>query len=358
MSTRFDCRQCGAHLLFAPGEKALKCPHCGTANAIQPGGQAGSVEEQSLVAHLALRAGSEPTIERQMLTCGGCGAQSQLAEHLVADRCPFCAAPLVAADAQVKRLIRPRAIGQFEIPENAAREAFREWIAGLWFAPNALRHAYRADRGLQGLYIPYWTYDADSSTPYQGQRGDYYYETETVTRNGTTEKRQVRRTAWTRVSGEVDLHFDDILVRASYSLPPKIADSLGPWRLWQLEPYRDEFVAGLSVEAYQIGLEPGFGSARELMETSIADAIRRDIGGDEQRIDAMTPRYANVTFKHILLPVWLSSYRYGDRSFRFLVNGQTGMVAGERPYSPWKIAGAVLLALLVLLIVGAVLQGA
>jgi predicted RNA-binding Zn-ribbon protein involved in translation (DUF1610 family) len=360
VSATLDCRQCGSKLGFAPGERSLKCPHCGAANEIPDGDReavAAALEELSFTDYLARQAGNEATIERQTVACNSCGAQAQLAEHRVADRCPFCAAPLLAAETQVRRLIRPRAIAPFEVPEAAAREAFRRWITGLWFAPNALKKAYRADRGLQGLYLPYWTYDADSATPYHGERGDYYYETETVTNQGRTETRQVRRTAWTPVRGEVHVHFDDVLVPASHTLPEGMAGGLAPWHLERLKPYRDEFVAGFSVEAYQLALEPGFAEARQEMEASIANAIRHDIGGDEQRIAGMSPQFANVSFKHVLLPVWLSSYRYGERSFRFLINGQTGAVQGERPYSAWKIAGAVLLALLVLLLVGTFMQG-
>jgi len=75
--------------------------------------------------------------------------------------------------------------------------------------------------------------------------------------------------------------------------------------------------------------------------------VRRDIGGDEQRVGSVDTDFSAETFKHILLPVWMAAYKYGGRSFRFLVNGQTGEVQGERPWSVWKITFAVLAALIV-----------
>ena len=51
----------------------------------------------------------------------------------------------------------------------------------------------------------------------------------------------------------------------------------------------------------------------------------------------------DVTFKHILLPVWLVAYRFRGRTYRFVVNARTGRVQGERPWSAWKIALAVIL---------------
>ena len=46
--------------------------------------------------------------------------------------------------------------------------------------------------------------------------------------------------------------------------------------------------------------------------------------------------------------VWLVRHDYGTRNFQVLVNGYTGKVAGEQPWSWVKIALAVLLVLAVL----------
>ncbi|QNM97238.1 hypothetical protein [Chitinimonas koreensis] len=350
-TTTYPCRQCGAKLEFAPGQHALACPYCGAENEIAAAPEAevaAAVEELDYAGYLAQAAGDEPQIERQTVKCPGCGAESQLPANVAADRCPFCAVPLIAARAYAARTIRPRAVAPFEIRDADARDRFRRWIDGLWFAPNALKRAYRADHGLKGCYLPYWTYDAASDTPYRGQRGDHYYVTEQYTENGVSKTRQVQRTRWSPASGQVHLDFDDVTVPASRSLPQDYLDGLEPWRLGQLQPYRDEYVAGFTVEAYQVGLEPGFERARGRMEPVIRDAICRDIGGDVQQISEMSPRYSAITFKHVLLPVWLSSYQYGGKTWRFLVNGQTGEVQGERPWSAWKIAFAVLAVLLVL----------
>jgi hypothetical protein len=204
---------------------------------------------------------------------------------------------------------------------------------------------------LKGIYTPYWTYDADSDTTYQGQRGVDYTVTESYVQDGETKTRQVTKTDWYSASGEVQVSFDDVLVIASKTLPKQYADNLAPWNLNKLQGYRDDYVSGFTVEAYQVALEPGFVDARTIMEEAIRSAICRDIGGDHQRITAMQPRYSNISFKHILLPIWLSSYKYGEKTYRFLVNGQTGEVQGERPYSYWKIAGAVLLAFVAVMVV-------
>jgi hypothetical protein len=191
------------------------------------------------------------------------------------------------------------------------------------------------------MYVPYWTYDADTISYYTGERGDDYWVTEsyTTTENGktVTKTRQVRKTRWHRVSGVVFNVFDDLLVLASEGLPTKCAEKLEPWDLENLVPFDDKYLAGFRAERYQVDLKEGFEKACGMMDDAIRTAIRRDIGGDHQRIHSVNTRRQHLTFKHLLLPVWLSAYRYGGKPYRFLVNGRTGEVQGERPWSVWKI---------------------
>jgi len=358
LPSRFHpCTGCGAKLEFAPGTSALKCPYCGAQNAIAEASteeKAKALERLDFLAYLKDKAGEEPQLERQTVKCPGCGAAVQLPPNVAADRCPFCAGPLVAGSAYSHRTIQPRAVAPFVVKESVARQSFKSWLSGLWFAPNALKEAAHAESGLKGVYLPYWTYDANSQSPYMGERGTVYFEQESYTENGQQKVRQVERVRWSAVSGQVAVQFSDVLVSASNSVPRNFVNGLAPWKLDLLAPYRDDFVTGFTVEAYQTGLEPGFGLAQQQMEVEIRAAICRDIGGDRQRILSMAPQYSDIAFKHILLPIWLSSYRYADKTYRFVVNGQTGSVQGERPWSAWKIAGAVLAAIIVLVVVAAI----
>ena len=161
----------------------------------------------------------------------------------------------------------------------------------------------------------------------------------------------MRKTRWWPVSGRVADDFDDVLVLASRSLPAGYAEALEPWDLKDLVPYRDEYLSGFVAESYQIRLPEGFEIAKGIMDGHIRATVARDIGGDHQRIHALDTRYFDVTFKHALLPVWISAYRFHDRTFRFLVNARTGEVQGERPYSWVKITLAVLAAIIVVLII-------
>ena len=169
--------------------------------------------------------------------------------------------------------------------------------------------------------------------------------TATVNGRPVRKTRQERRIRWSSASGTVHDRFDDVLVLASDSLPKEMARELEPWDLPALVPYADEYLSGFGAESYQVDLRAGFDIAQGIMRRAIEMSVRRDIGGDEQRIASLSTRHSGVTYKHILLPVWVAAYRYRGKVFRFLVNARTGEVRGQRPYSASKIAAAVALAL-------------
>lgn len=338
---RFPCAQCGANLRYTPGQTSMTCSYCGHEQDIP---EADHATRDAALRPLDLRAGlsrrlpdSEIEVTR-VLNCTNCGAQVEFEPNTHAAECPFCATPVVT-DTGTNRHIKPQAVLPFALGEREAKESFSKWLKGLWFAPNGLRKFARSDSRFAGIYVPYWAFDADTHSDYTGERGTYYY-------TGSGKERQ-RHTRWTRVSGRVARRFEDLLIMASESLPRRYVRALEPWDLQALKPYDPSFLSGFRAEAYSVELAPGWEIARERMDEVIRQDVRRAIGGDEQRISSLATETDAEMFKHLLLPLWVAAYRYRDRSFRFVVNAQTGKVRGERPWSVWKIAGAVLLGVIV-----------
>ncbi|MEP6763019.1 MAG: primosomal protein N' (replication factor Y) - superfamily II helicase [Gemmatimonadaceae bacterium] len=342
----FPCKNCGASLRFEPGVGRLTCSACRTQNdlpAFNDTDVAKAHEELDYRAALRQQEGNEPALEALLVQCPQCGAQTRFDPNVVASVCAFCATPLVSVKAQMSRQIQPRALVAFTLETTAAQTLFRKWIAGRWFAPNALKKTVNNVQGVRGVYVPCWTFDAETSSDYVGERGDHrtVYETRRDA-NGNNVTVSTTVTDWYNASGRVDVNFDDELVLASNSIPEHLASVLKGWDISGLVPFSDDFVAGFTVEAYQIALEPAFDKAEQVFNAEIDSAVRRDIGGDEQRVGRVSVNYGAVSFKHILLPVWICSYLFGGRSWRVVVNGQTGAVKGDRPYSAWKIAFTIL----------------
>jgi len=344
----WPCNQCGADLRYEPGATELVCDHCGARQPIPdlPEGRTRRLNEIDLDRGLADDLPAAQMEQVRITPCPSCGAQVEFQGATHATECPFCATPVVIGTGEERR-IKPQAVLPFVLNEEQARDAMTKWLGSLWFAPNGLQDYARKGRRLAGLYVPFWTFDAATRSQYSGERGDHYYETRTVTRNGQTTTEQVQRTRWSRRSGWVARRFDDVLILASTSLPRNYTDALQPWDLSTLQPWRDDYLAGFTAEGYTVPLADGHAMGRQVMEGVIEQDVRADIGGDVQRIHGIDTEWSGETFKHVLLPIWMAAYKYNGKSYRFVVNGQTGKVQGERPWSIWKIAFAILAALIV-----------
>lgn len=349
---RFPCATCGSDLRYDPAAGALVCDHCGNREDVlnAPWGGA-ALRELDFDAAVARRLPEAEMEETRVLTCPNCGAQVEFDPDLHAAECPFCATPVVT-DTGRHRHIKPRGVLPFALEERAAHDAMSGWLGRLWFAPSGLKDYARKGRRMQGIYVPYWTFDARTESRYRGERGTVHYETRTVMRDGKRVQIRVPRVRWRPAAGRVARIFDDVLVLASTSLPKRYTAALEPWDLPALEPYRPEYLAGFRAEGYQVGLEDAYAEARQHMARVIERDVRFDIGGDQQRIHAVETDVSAVTFKHILLPVWLAAYKYRGQTYRFVVNGRTGQVQGERPWSWIKIALAVLAGAILAAIVG------
>lgn len=349
---RFPCSECGSDLEFTPGTDHLTCDHCGAENALPvQEGRTDHLAELDFDAAVAAGAPGARVEETRLSKCNECGAEIVFDEQVHATECAFCGATLVT-DTGTSRRIKPAALLPFLKTEKEARAAMSKWLGRLWFAPSGLQQYARKGRAMQGIYVPFWTYDASTRSRYSGQRGTVYYETRTrqVQVNGKMETRQERieRVRWIPVSGHVARDFDDVLVLAAQGLAKSHTDALAPWDLEALKPYDPAYLAGFRAEGYTVNLETGYIEARHHMDRVINGDVRRDIGGDRQRVGTINTSVSDVTFKHILLPIWMAAYKFKGKTFHFVVNGRTGKVKGQRPYSALKIAFTVITAVIVI----------
>lgn len=341
---RFPCPNCAADMTFDPEKQSLTCPYCGHQVSIDS--QASDAKEYDLAEGERL-CSTDWGKTVNVVQCASCGAQTILEPNNTAQSCSFCGSSQVVKQEEIAG-IKPESVIPFQIPAKAAEQAFVKWIGSRFFAPGNLKSTYAAKQ-LRGVYIPFWTYDSDTYSLYKADKGTHYWVTEnvTVTRNGKTEteRRQVQHTRWHPVSGTYAKFYDDELIHASERLDGIMNDSVGKYDLAKLIEYRPEYLSGFVAEKYSINLKQGWERAKESVKQKIAQGITEQINGDEVRGLNFTTSFDKITFKHTLLPLWMSTYTYQGKLYRFLVNGQSGVVHGEAPVSALKVAACVVLGL-------------
>jgi predicted RNA-binding Zn-ribbon protein involved in translation (DUF1610 family) len=347
---KHHCPGCGAEAHWNAAKQALVCPYCGTVSPAQLASDGSLVQEHDLA--LALRAIPESQrgwdLDRTPVQCQSCKAISLFESTRVAQRCEFCGSPSVVPYTKTRNVIYPESLLPFTFTEAQVRESIRRWYASRWFAPNRLKKAALTDR-VGGIYLPYWTFDAQVYARWTAEAGHYYYETRTVYRNGRQETVREQRVRWVPAAGELTTAFDDELVAATQGIHSALLKAIEPFPTKTLRPYDRGYVSGWVVEQYQIDLVAAAERSRAEMDAKVRARCAEDVPGDTYRNLQVAATYSGQTFKHTLLPVWLLHYDYGRKAYQVVVNGATGAIAGEQPYSWIKIFFAVLALLIVAL---------
>ena len=351
--SKFACPACGGEAIWNPAKQRLVCPFCGT-EAPAKQDATGAIVEHDLVA--ALRGiGDEARgwqAEKRQVKCQSCNAISVLDPSRQAQNCEFCGSAQLVPYEEVKAAFRPESVLPFKVSESQARERIRTWYGRLWLAPSALAKKALTDT-VRGVYLPYWTFDAQVEAEWTAEAGHYTTTTETYEQDGRTQTRQVQHVRWEPAAGRLQHFFDDDLVCASVGVRPELMRGIEPFPTTELKPYDAAFVAGWIVERYQIDLPAAAQRARDAMDAQLQTLCAQQIPGDTYRNLSVRADFSAQTFKHLLVPVWLLSYNYGARAFQCAMHGITGTIRGEYPKSPWKVA---LLVLVILIIVGIALS--
>lgn len=343
----FPCRNCGAHLDYHPGTESLKCAYCGTENVIAVEGTQileRGIEELEILASTTATGFGTAT---RSFSCRACSATVDVPAGQMATRCAFCGSDVVFETASNPNMIRPESLIPFQLNADRATEKFRLWLRRRWLAPRRLKRIAQVAK-IDGLYTPFFTYDAQADSNWWGEAGHYYYVT--VRRgNQTVQERRIR---WETRSGRHSQFYDDVLICGSTGLPERIVTKAYPFHLNALIPFQPQFLAGFLAEEYSLDPRHGWRKAHTQILERERQECSRALDGDTQRGLRVNTRLSRVTWKHLLLPLYVAAYMYGKKTYRFVVNGQTGEVQGEAPLSWAKVAiiagavvGAALLAL-------------
>jgi DNA-directed RNA polymerase subunit RPC12/RpoP len=352
-SEGFPCPSCGAAMTFDPAAQSLKCGHCGHAESIADSGEV--IVEHDFATHGEAAVDLEWSQEQSLIKCESCGAETVLEKGRTASLCAFCGSPRVIPAASGNPGIKPESLLPFRVTRQQATEIFSRWLRKDLLAPGNLSALAKPER-LTGIYTPSWTFDADTHSKYTAQAGEHYYVTETrhVMVDGKMQARTetVQKTHWYTVRGAYSRFFDDVTVSASKNIPSRHAGAALSFDYAELRPYDPKYISGFASERYSIGIDDGWGAARASIDRDIIEGVRSQILRTH-RCDVVAhisvrSSYDAVKYKLLLAPLWMSAFQYMNKTYAYLINGQTGRIAGSRPKSPLKIAILAAAAILIL----------
>lgn len=340
---KFPCESCGADLRWEPGAYALRCEYCGFEKEVAFSPE--RIGEKAVDAALRAPRNLGWGAERKVIVCKRCGAHTTLDPHVAASRCAFCGTNAVVESPADPNIIRPEGLLPFAVSREQATRNFRHWLSGLWLRPNDLKSASRIE-SVQGAYIPFWTFDAATSSWWTAEAGHYYY----VTVGRGSNQRRERRIRWEPASGHLQRFFDDVPVPASRGIDDGLARKIEPFPTGDLTPYEPSYLSGFLAEENAVDLPEALELAKMRMSREIRDACAAAVPGDTHRNLEFETTWSALAYKNALLPIWIAAYDYRGKPYRFLVNGVTGVCTGTAPYSWVKVTLLVVVILTVLLI--------
>lgn len=336
----YYCSNCGGIMIFDVQSQMLKCPNCDATIGIV--GDSDRIVEHEFtlgaINRLSVREKSSETKQ-----CMGCGAMVEISKDCTATQCLYCGADYVLAAKQEEAVI-PDGVVPFKIDRHGAGDTFNKWINKRWLAPNSLKQLYESDK-VQGVYLPYWTFDADVVCDYSAQGG----------KNRKVGSGDSRKTVtdWYHTHGRVKNFFDDVQVKATNNMKTSLMKGIEPYDTKnKLETYAPHYLSGYGAECYSVSLETAHKEANKIMEKELRDMVSDDVRKryDKVKNINIAPDYRQETFKHVLIPVYSTAYSYKNKNYTVLINGQSGKIKGDYPKSPVKIA--ILIAIIIALLAG------
>lgn len=346
-STDRKCPQCGGVMDYDPATGGMHCPYCDYTEDIPVRNESGNDHAEELDFSKAEFTGNcDWGVAQKTVTCKSCGATTVYDALAVANECPYCGSNQVMEASDVKTLA-PNGVVPFKISAKDAGARFKRWLGKKWFAPKAAKQSAEAD-SFTGVYLPYWTFDSDTTSTYTGEYG--------IDRKVRTKDGEKTVTDWHRTSGVYREFIDDELICASGSQNLSNLRAIEPFDTKDNKAYKPDYLAGFTAERYSLGLKDAWEKAkiqiRSTIESGISSKISSEHRADHTRNIHFNTQYANITYKYLMLPVWVSAFKFNGKTYQFMVNGQSGRVGGKYPVSPIRVAVAILIVIAIFALIG------
>lgn len=332
----YACPNCGANTAYDVSEGGIACEYCGYVAPVKGVKVGKRADEFEFTLDTISQSTHGWGTQRQVLQCESCGAELSIPHGTLTATCPFCASNNVNVTTSPEESLRPRFLVPFKIVKQQTIQISKEWLGKGWYHPNELAASTVMQR-LTGVYLPFWTFDTQVYAKWEAEVG---HEVKTRHYNSSTKSWETRtRIVWRWESGQVHQNIDDFLVIGSHPnhISHRILNQLFPFQMNGLVAYQPDYLAGWQALAYETTLTQAWESAKRSIREGTKKACYQDIPTNHVRNFSMSADFEDESWRYILLPVYIATYKFEDKMYQMMVNGQTGKIAGQKPVAWWKV---------------------
>jgi DNA-directed RNA polymerase subunit RPC12/RpoP len=332
----YACPNCGANTAYNVSAGGIACEYCGYTAPIKEKLVGKRADQFEFTLENISQSNTGWGTQRQVLHCDSCGAELSISSGAVTTTCPYCASNQVNVITSPSESLRPRFLVPFKITPEKTYALAKEWLGKGWYHPNELG-ANTIFRKLMGIYLPFWTFD---SQVYGNWRAEVGYERKVRHYNASAKRWETRTVIdWRWEEGQIHLNIDDFLVAGSNPnrISYKILKQLHPFHMQDLVAYEPDYLAGWQAQAYEVTLTEAWDQCKLAVREQAKKACYQDIPSRHVRNFSMSADFTDESWRYILLPLYIATYKHDEKAYQMMINGQTGKVAGQKPVAWWKI---------------------
>ncbi len=361
----YNCKNCGSALRFKAKTQDWTCEFCGSvfvkADLLEMDTSGAKDASQTVRPEdTENRAQSEGFSQTELddvafnahimnYSCPTCGAEIITDDTTAATFCFYCHNPAILPQ-QLSGVDRPSKVIPFSFAKNVVTDRFLEWCKKKPLLPDNFKSHYQIEM-LTGIYIPYWLFDCDIN----GQMS----ATATNVRSWTAGDTRYTETKTYDLYREINAFFKGVPADGSKKADDKLMETIEPYNFSQIRAFEMPYLSGYQAEKYDVDSNSAFTRVEERVKKYTNTLLRNTIKG----YGSVSVRGSQVVFtdtrvEYALLPVWMMTYHYKEEDYCFIMNGQTGKIAGKLPLCKGKAVKyflSVSAALYVIMVLGGML---
>jgi DNA-directed RNA polymerase subunit RPC12/RpoP len=347
----FKCPHCDGGIEFSSGEQKMKCPYCDSEFEIEAlmtyQAELDKQYEDNMVWETDTNAWQEGEADGlRVYCCNTCGGEIVADETTGATECPFCGNPVVMTG-QFAGTLRPDLVIPFKMDKKAAMATLQNHYKGKVLLPKVFKDENHI-KEVKGIYVPVWLFNADADAHVQ-------YKT-TKIRHWSDSKYNYTETSHFMVTRAGGLGFEHVPVDGSSKMDDTLMESIEPFHIGDAVDFQTAYLSGYLADKYDVDAAASIGRANERIKRSTEEAFAATVNGYSTVVPVSSNiKLNNSKAKYALFPVWMFNTQWNGKRFTFVINGQTGKIAGDLPMDMgafWRwlfgVTGAVTAALFVL----------
>ena len=253
------------------------------------------------------------SVKMQIMRCTACGAELAVNGTETSTFCAYCGQATVVQD-RVDDYLKPDYIIPFKVPRDDAERIIRTQLNKGFFVPKGIKD-FEVEK-IRGIYVPFWLFDMHYS-----DRQFYKYS-----------KKQGKTTVTRYEYFEAKTFFKQLTLDASLNLNDDSSARLEPYDMRQLEEFDMAYLSGYYSDRFDVGVADITGNAVLRAGELFNEQAMKEIKHKTGKLVKQDPDFNVSKTEYALLPAWFLSFKYDEKPYTILVNGQTGKMVGAVPY--------------------------